>query len=92
MPYHVIISPNITRAIGALGLARTALLNLLFRIRLDLEGEADDHRRHRDSLDPSFFWYQIIVIDQDRERLLRFAVDDSRAPGYRFLEAVQEAD
>jgi hypothetical protein len=90
--HHVIIPPNITRAIASLGLGRTALLNLLFRLRLDLEGEADEHRRRRDTDDPSLFWYEMTVIDQGRERLLRFAVDDGRAPGYRFLESVQEAD
>ena len=92
MPYHLIIPANIARAIGALGLSRTALLNLLFRLRLDLEGEADEHRRRRDPADPNLFWYEVTVIEQGRERPLRFAVDDARAPGYRFLEAVQQAD
>ena len=74
------------------GAGRSALLNLLFRLRLDLEGEADEHRRRRDPDDPSLFWYEMTIIEEGRARFFRFAVDDGRAPGYRFLEAMQEAD
>lgn len=87
----LIIPPDISRAIGAFGLGRQALLGLLNGLRHELEEHADTHRPHRDPTRPDlYFWCELIAWDQGKPRGFRFTVDDARAPGRLFVVAAEE--
>jgi len=91
VPYHLIVPPEMSRAIGAFGLDRNALLRMLNRLYQELEARADDHRHHRDPAHPDlYFWFELIVWDQGRWRGFRFTVDDARAADHLFLVAAEE--
>jgi hypothetical protein len=89
--YHLVVDPDISRAIGTFGLGRNALVRLLALLRSDLEDHADSYKHRRDPADPHlYFWYDLIVMDQGRLRRFRFTVDDARATDRLFLVAAEE--
>ena len=84
--------PEISRAIRAFALGRTALVGLLNQLRSQLEDHADNYKHNRYAARPDLgFWYDLTVWDQGRPRGFRFTVDDARAAGYLFLVAVEES-
>lgn len=91
MPYKLVVPPDMSRALGGLGLGRAGLLAVLNWLHPELEERADNHRHRRDQTHPDlYFWCEVTVWDQERPRRLRFTVDDARAPGHLFLVAVDE--
>jgi hypothetical protein len=89
--YTVIVPPEVSRVIGAFGLGRDALLGLLNGIRGELEDRASNHRQNRDATAPDhYFWCELTVWDQGRQRGFRFVVDDARATDRLFIVAVDE--
>ena len=91
MHHHLIVPPEVSRAIGAFGLSRAALIRLLIHLRTELEDHADRYRQARDPAHPDlYFWFEVTLWDQGRPRSFRFTVDDARAAGYLFLIAAEE--
>ena len=91
MHYQLIISPQMSRAIGAFGLSRDALLAVLNMLYLELEEHAANHRHHRDSAHPElYFSFEVTVWDKGKSRGFRFTVDDARATDRLFLVAAEE--
>jgi hypothetical protein len=89
--YHLIVGPEICRAVNGFGLGREALLRVYNLLRLELEERADNYRHQRDAAHPDlYFWFGLTVWDGGRPRGLRFTVDDARAPGHLFLVAAEE--
>ena len=91
MRHHLIVPPEISRAIRAFGLDGTALVRLLNHLRSELENHADNYKHVRDPGHADvYFWFELTVWDQGRPRGFRFTVDDARAVGYLFLVAAEE--
>jgi hypothetical protein len=89
--YRLIVPPEMSRAIGAFGLDRNALVMVLNRLYQELEDRADDYRQHRDPAYPDlYFWFELTVWQQGHPRGFRFTLDDARAPDHLFLVAAEE--
>lgn len=82
MKSKVIVSPRISRAIRAFGLAREVLLELLIQMH---EGTVRDYQsaRNRRMNDERLYQYRILVTDEGgREHLFVLAVDDTTSPDH----------
>jgi hypothetical protein len=91
MRYHLILDPDISRAIGVFGLERPALLNLLNTIRDRLENHAADYRQNRNPAEPDrSFVYQLVMWDKGLLRIFRFIVDDATAGDRLIVDSVEE--
>lgn len=86
--FHVIVSREVSIALGQLGLDREVLLRVLNRLFDQLEHKSHEYRKNRDSEDPDLFEYDHTFHGGGRWRSFRFSVNDVRAPGYLFVEGV----
>ena len=86
VPYHVIITPTVSRMLGALGLPRVLLLQVLTRVRHELEHNADQFRGVRiDGHEDRLFRLRLTVADAPHWHDFAFAVDDATAPDTLFV-------
>jgi hypothetical protein len=89
MEYHVIVEKPVSRAIGRfIGQHRTLVVRLLAGMRDDLAHRADTYRGQRDPEDPDLFRYALLLAEGDQWHTFYFRVNDARAQGYLFVEAV----
>jgi hypothetical protein len=86
--FHVIVSPQVSRALGQLVADRTALLRILTRLRDQLETNPAPYRGQRDPDDPDLFEYVHYLYIGGQWFTFRFSVNDARATEYLFVEAV----
>jgi hypothetical protein len=90
VPYHVIIPPAVSRMIGALGLPRALWLQVLTRVRHELEHNADQFRGVRiDGHEDRLFRFRLTVADATYWHDFAFAVDDATAPGRLFVSEMR---
>jgi hypothetical protein len=85
---HVIVSPKVSSSLGALQLPRELLLKVLFAVHHTLPSNYDRIRKNREVEDPDLFDYAPVIFDGEQWHRLRFSVNDTRATGFLFIDAV----
>lgn len=86
---RVIVHAEIVRALREFISDREVLLGVLTRLRDRLENNPGPYRRIRDMDDPEFLFDYVDAVNVNGRWLtLRFSVNDTRAEGYLFVEAV----
>jgi len=88
MAYRVILERPVSRAIGSFGLSRSLLIRLLTRLHSGLPQQADSFRSQRDPEDPDLFRYEVVLAEGNAWHTFRFHINDTRAQGFLFVEAV----
>jgi hypothetical protein len=86
--YHVLVMPPVSAALGRLLLDRESLLKVLNRLYGQLTDHADRYRGRRDPDDQDLFDYPVYFCDGANWHTFRFSVNDTKAAGYLFVEAV----
>ena len=85
---HVIIPSNISQSLWNIVNDREAVVQILNRLHDQLGNNSAPYRRLRDLEDPDLFDYVDARYVSGRWLFLRFSVNDVRAEGYLFVEAV----
>lgn len=83
---RVVISPTISRRIGACGLTHIGVAEVLDRLHTDLKYTYPENHDYRDEDDPRVFHYLIIFKDADMVHDFNFLIDDSTSPDHLFIE------
>jgi hypothetical protein len=85
--YKVIVSPAVSRRVGALLQNRAAVIDVFNKLRFDLEEHGDNFRDNRDQNDPDYFFYTIGYLSNGTWNNLDSG-NDTRATGYLFVDEV----
>lgn len=87
--WHVVVSPAVARAVGQHAESRDVLLAVLNRLHDLLRTHPEQFSATRDPADPdTSFLYSHSLYVGGRWRTFVFAVCDTRAPGYLFVEGL----
>lgn len=89
MSYRVVVEKPVGVAIGFIGLSRTGLIRLLAALHDELTNNAARHRQRRSPNDPDLFIFRHTVADGGYWYTCEFAVNDVKANGYLFVEALR---
>jgi hypothetical protein len=86
MSYHVIIEQSVVGKIGAIGLPRELLLQLVTKVREELGYNIEAYQHLRIPGDEDrLFAFRINLADTNQFHTLTFVVDDATAPGTLFV-------
>jgi len=86
--FHVVVSREVSLALGQLISDRTILVRVLNRLYDHLENHAERYRQNRDADDEDYFDYVHRLYVRGQWQSFRFSVNDVRAQGYLFVEGV----
>ena len=87
-PWHVVLTAPVSTALGALRLPRRVLVAILADLHGLLPSTAGSYRSRRDPTDSDRFVYPVRAFDGSHWHVLDFAVNDTQAADYLFIEAV----
>lgn len=85
---HPIITETVSIFLGSLGLPREMLISVLSCCYDNLPNNYERWRGRRDPEDPDLFEYVLRLYDGTNWHIFRFSVNDTRATGFLFVEAV----
>jgi hypothetical protein len=86
--YHIIVEKNVSLALGACGLQRRGLLNLLNGLYHNLEGRADEFRSERHPEDETLFLFRDFLLEAGVWHEFVFVVDDTTASSTLLVRAM----
>src|SRR3954452_7334394 len=89
MEYHVLVEKPVSQALGQMiGGHRNLLVRVLTDLHVFLPRRADTLRQQRDPEDSDLFRYRVTLPEGTHWHTFSFRVNDVRAQGYLFVEAV----
>ena len=89
MPYHVIVSPSVSRAIGSSGLSRELRVQVLATLREELAYNVERYKHLRIPCDEDrLLAFRVRLADETQWHICTFVVDDATAQDTLFVLAM----